>query len=79
MGSQSVGLGGNLGSSEKHYARGICEMGDQNRPFFQARTAGRELLVLPTISSHNHLVQVGPMVLAEACRWPRSWPPLPSK
>src|SRR4029079_4476787 len=44
MGSQSVGLGGNLGSSEDHDARGICEMGDQDRPIFQARTAGRESL-----------------------------------
>ena len=38
MASHSIGPGGKMGSSEKHYARGICEMGDQNKRLFRGKT-----------------------------------------
>jgi len=33
-----------MGSSEKHYAQGICEMRDQKERVFSGKTASRELL-----------------------------------
>ena len=44
MVSHSVGPSGKMGNSEKHYARRICEMGDQNKRLFRGKTVARELL-----------------------------------
>src|SRR4051794_12246676 len=44
MASRSVSSGGKIGSSGKYYAPRVCEMGDQNKHVFRAKTAGRELL-----------------------------------
>src|SRR6516165_10529719 len=44
MASHSGGPGDKIGDPGKHDARGICEMGDQERRFSQGKTPSRELL-----------------------------------
>src|SRR5208337_3146275 len=46
MASHSIGPGGKIGSSGKHYAQRVCEMRDQNKRVFRAKIANRELLVI---------------------------------
>src|SRR5271165_5294797 len=44
MASHSVSPSVKMGGPEKHFARGICEMRDQNKRLFRGKTVGRELL-----------------------------------
>src|SRR5271154_5651517 len=55
MASHSIDPSVKIGASGKHYARGVCEMGEENRRVFRAKVAGRELL----IGFHGTLLTVG--------------------
>ena len=46
MAGHSISPGGKIGSSGKHYAQWVCEMGDQNKRLFRGKHAGRESLVI---------------------------------
>src|SRR5271157_4436200 len=53
MASHSISPSVKMGGPEKHFARGICEMRDQNKRLFRGKTVGRELLSIHNIVSEG--------------------------
>ena len=56
MASHSISPSVKMGGPKKHFARGICEMRDQNKRLFRGKTVGRELLITFAIARRPQLL-----------------------
>src|SRR5271157_6069609 len=68
MASHSISPSVKMGGPEKHFARGICEMRDQNKRLFRGKTVGRELLGKTKVGIPGNRCWVICAALMTACR-----------